>query len=156
MIKFDQVWSILDGSDPKKSKNKTAIFLLFKNVTTLYTNIFLICATIKKVFFRQTDGNTHRHRSSNSSLDIYYTRFWTRNSDFFVWLRLIMRFKYVFNLVEILVTSFEAQRFFQNATIHQQCGNMGLPSLANNLGRKKDFRWQPQYNGFNVFLRLCF
>ena len=28
---------------------------------------------------------------------------------FFVWLRLIMRFKYVFNLVKILVTSFEAQ-----------------------------------------------
>ena len=110
----------------------------------------------KKKFLQkdgQTDGNTHRHWSSNSSLDIYYTRFWTRNSDFFVWLRLIMRFKYVFNLVEILVTSFEAQRFFQNATIHQQCGNMGLPSLANNLGRKKDFRWQPQYNGFNVF---CF
>ena len=75
---------------------------------------------------------------------------------FFVRLLLIMLFEYVFNLVEILVTSFEAQRFFQNATIHQQCGNMGLPSLANNRGRKKDFRWQPQYNGFNVFLRLCF
>ena len=33
--------SILDGSDPKKKiKNKMAIFILFENVTTLYTNIF--------------------------------------------------------------------------------------------------------------------
>ena len=72
MIKFDQVWSILDRSDPKKSKNKTAIFLLFKNVTTLYTNIFCYVQPLKSFF---SDRHTyvrkpHRHRSSNSILDI--------------------------------------------------------------------------------------
>ena len=52
-----------------------AIFILFKNVTTLYTNIFKISAPIKKFFFAErqtktkTDGNVHRHHSSNSSLD---------------------------------------------------------------------------------------
>ena len=35
-----QVRSILDRSDPKKSKNKMAISILLKNVTTFYTNIF--------------------------------------------------------------------------------------------------------------------
>ena len=30
-----------------------AIIILFKNVTTFYTNIFLICATIKKVFLQK-------------------------------------------------------------------------------------------------------
>ena len=37
-----------------------AIFILFRNVTTFYTNIFLICAAIKKYFFaeRQTDTQT--------------------------------------------------------------------------------------------------
>ena len=40
LIKFDQVWSILDWYDPKKIKNQMAIFILFKNVTTFYSNIF--------------------------------------------------------------------------------------------------------------------
>ena len=71
LIKFDQVWSILDGSDPKKSKNKTAIFILFKNVTTLFTNIFWYVQPLKSFFSdRHTDARKpHRHRSSNSSLD---------------------------------------------------------------------------------------
>ena len=74
LIKFDQVWYILDGSDPK---NKTAIFILFKNVTTLYTIIFWYMLPLESVFLqkdrqieRQTDGNTHRQRSSNSNLDV--------------------------------------------------------------------------------------
>ena len=76
MIKFDQVWSILDrsdqknqkhgmsadGSDPKKSKNKMAIFILFKNVTTLYTNIFWYVQPLKSFFFR-TDGTGHGNRT---------------------------------------------------------------------------------------------
>ena len=69
-IQFDQVWSILDGSDPKKSKNKTAIFLLFKNVTTLYTNIFWYGQPLRRVFFcRKTLTQTDRQCRSNSSLD---------------------------------------------------------------------------------------
>ena len=79
-IQFNQVWSSLIHFGriwSKKIKNKTAIFILFKNVTTLYTNIFLISAPIKKFFLqkdRQTDRQTdrrkpHRHHSSNSSLD---------------------------------------------------------------------------------------
>ena len=40
LIKFDQVWSIFDRSDPKKIKNKMTIFILFVNVATIYTNIF--------------------------------------------------------------------------------------------------------------------
>ena len=39
-IHFDQVWSILDRSNPKKIKNKTAIFIVSVNVTNLYRNIF--------------------------------------------------------------------------------------------------------------------
>ena len=39
-IHFDQVWSILDRSDPKKIKNRTAIFIHFVNVATFYSNIF--------------------------------------------------------------------------------------------------------------------
>ena len=42
-IQFDQVWSSLIHFGriwSKKIKNETAIFILFKNVTTLYTNIF--------------------------------------------------------------------------------------------------------------------
>ena len=63
LIKFDQVWSILDGSDPKKSKNKTAIFLLFKNVTTLYTNIFCYVQPLKSCFF--SDRHTYIHTQGN-------------------------------------------------------------------------------------------
>ena len=39
-IQFDQIWSILDRSDPKKIKNITGIFILSVNVTTIYCNIF--------------------------------------------------------------------------------------------------------------------
>ena len=57
-----QVWSILDGSDPKKSKNKMAIFILFKNVTTFYTNIFWYVQPLRSFFCRKTlthsDGQT--------------------------------------------------------------------------------------------------
>ena len=40
LMKFDQVWSILDRSDPKKIKYKRAIFILSLNVTHFYSNIF--------------------------------------------------------------------------------------------------------------------
>ena len=40
MINFDQVWSILDRSDPKKKSKKTAIFILSVNMTNFYSNIF--------------------------------------------------------------------------------------------------------------------
>ena len=52
-----RVWSILDGSDPKKSKNKMAIFILFKNVTTFYTNIFWYVQPLRS-FFLQKDRQT--------------------------------------------------------------------------------------------------
>ena len=73
-IQFDQVWSSLIHFGriwSKKIKNKTAIFILFKNVTTLYTDIFWYVQPLKSFFSDRTDrhGKTHRHRSSNSSLD---------------------------------------------------------------------------------------
>ena len=40
LIKFDQVWSILERSDPKKSKTKKTILILSVNVTTFYSSIF--------------------------------------------------------------------------------------------------------------------
>ena len=72
-----QVWSILDGSDPKKSKNKMAIFILFTNVKTFYTNIFWYVQPLRSVFLQKdTQKDTHslrrkphRRRRSNSSLD---------------------------------------------------------------------------------------
>ena len=58
----------------KKIKNEMAIFFLFKNVTTLYTNIFSYVHPLRSFFCRKTDrqthGNTNRHRNRNSSLDI--------------------------------------------------------------------------------------
>ena len=68
LIHFGQIWS-------KKIINKTAIFILFVNVTTFYTNIFLFVQPLNYFFW--TDGRTegtnhgitHRHPSSNSSLD---------------------------------------------------------------------------------------
>ena len=70
-----QVWSILDGSDPKKSKNKMTIFILFKNVTTFYSNIFWYVQPLRSFFAerhseRHTLKGKHRRRRSNSSLDI--------------------------------------------------------------------------------------
>jgi hypothetical protein len=66
-----QVWFILDGSDPKKSKNKMAIFILLKNVTTFYTNIFWNVPPSKMLFFcRKTLRKTDRRRRSNSNLDL--------------------------------------------------------------------------------------
>ena len=69
-----QVRSILDRSDPKKSKNKMAISILLKNVTTFYTNIFWYLQPVRS-FFLQKDTQTdrrklHRRRRSNSSLDV--------------------------------------------------------------------------------------
>ena len=40
LSKFDQVWSILDRSDPKKIQNKTVIFILVVNVTTFMLTFF--------------------------------------------------------------------------------------------------------------------
>ena len=72
-IQFDQVWSSLIHFGQiwsKKIKNKTAIFILFKNVTTLYTNILWYMQPLKSSQTQtDADGNVHRHRSSNSSLD---------------------------------------------------------------------------------------
>ena len=85
-IQFDQVWSSLINFGQiwsQKIKNKTAIFILFKNVTTFYINIFWYLQPLR-FFFRtdrtmdgQTDGQTepwkpHRHLSSNSSLDMRF------------------------------------------------------------------------------------
>ena len=53
------VWSILDGSDPKKFKNKMAIFILFKNVTTFYTNIFWYVQPLRSFFCRKTLRRKH-------------------------------------------------------------------------------------------------
>ena len=62
LIKFDQVWSILDRSYPKKSKTKQPFLSFLKNVTTLYTNIFWYLHPLKSFVFaerqRQKDGNT--------------------------------------------------------------------------------------------------
>ena len=113
LIKFDHVWSILDGSDPKKSKikwpflfflkmwqlfivtffdwweiqfgqvwsslihfgriwskkikNKTAIFILFKNVTTFYTHIFWYLHPLES-FFLHKDGQ--RRTKTETCTDI--------------------------------------------------------------------------------------
>ena len=82
-IQFDQVWSSLIHFGriwSKKIKNKTAIFILFKNVTTLYTNIFWYVQPLKSFFSdRRTDRRKpHRHRSSNSSLDYQKSLVWKR------------------------------------------------------------------------------
>ena len=48
-----------------------AIFILFKNVTTLYTNIFLISAPIKKFFLQkdtQTDRQTDRQTETRTDI----------------------------------------------------------------------------------------
>ena len=73
-IQFDQVWSSLIHF----GKNKTAIFILFKNVTTLYNNIYWYVQPLRSFFSdRQTDARKpHRHRSSNSSLDINCQNCW--------------------------------------------------------------------------------
>ena len=77
-IQFGQVWSSLIHFGriwSKKIKNKTAIFILFKNVTTLYTNIFWSVQPLRS-FFSDTptdERKPHRHRSSNSSLDYAVT-----------------------------------------------------------------------------------
>jgi hypothetical protein len=74
LIKFDQVWTDLIQKNQKQNSH----FFLFKNVTTLYNNIFWYVHPLGRIFFcRKTerqdrtgqDGNAHRHRSSNSSLD---------------------------------------------------------------------------------------
>ena len=111
LIKFDHVWSILDGSDPKKSKikwpflfflkmwqlfivtffdwweiqfdqfwssfihfgriwskkikNKMAIFILFENVTTFYTDIFWYVQPLRSFFSdRRTEGRTETAQTS--------------------------------------------------------------------------------------------
>jgi hypothetical protein len=46
-----------------------AIFILFKNVTTFYTNIFWYVQPLRSVFL-QKDTQTDRQRRSNSSLDV--------------------------------------------------------------------------------------
>ena len=84
-IQFDQVWSSLIHFGriwSKKIKNKMAIFILFKNVTTFYTNIFWYVQPVRSFFLQKdtqtlgrTDGNTDRRRRSNSSLDIYLAHF---------------------------------------------------------------------------------
>ena len=49
------------GKNRKKSKNKTAIFILFKNVTTFYTNIFYHLQPLRSVILQkdpQTETRT--------------------------------------------------------------------------------------------------
>ena len=78
LIKFDPFWTDLikknqkhgmsaDGSDPKKSKNKMAIFILFKNVTTLYTNIFWYVQPLKS---SQTQTDADRQTQTERRTDI--------------------------------------------------------------------------------------
>ena len=70
LIHFGQIWS-------KKFQNETAIFILFKNVATYYTNIFWYVQSLSSFSFGQMSwrnwltnhGKMHRHQSSNSSLD---------------------------------------------------------------------------------------
>ena len=74
-IQFDQFWSSFIHFGriwSKKIKNKMAIFILFKNVTTFYTDIFWYVQPLRSFFSdRRKDGRKpHRHRSSNSSLDV--------------------------------------------------------------------------------------
>ena len=49
LIKLDQVWSILDGSDPKKSKTKQTFLFFLKTWQLCILTFFDICATIKKL-----------------------------------------------------------------------------------------------------------
>ena len=55
-IQFDQVWSSLIHFGQiwsKKIQNKMAIFILFKNVTTYYTNIFRLVRKSNLIKFLQ-------------------------------------------------------------------------------------------------------
>ena len=48
LIHFGQIWS-------KKSKDKMAIFILFRNVTTFYSNISWYVQPLRSFFCRKTD-----------------------------------------------------------------------------------------------------
>ena len=50
--------------DPKKSKNKMAIFNLFENVTTFYTNIFWYVQPLRS-FFLQKDTQKDFYSDGN-------------------------------------------------------------------------------------------
>ena len=53
-IKLDQVWSILDRSDPKKNqKQNDHLHPFFLNVTTFYTNIFWYVEPLESFQFDQ-------------------------------------------------------------------------------------------------------
>ena len=75
ICKFDSFWTDLIQI---KSKNKMAIFILFINVTTFYSNIFWFVQPFRSFFLQKdTQKDTHslrqkphRWRRSNSSLDI--------------------------------------------------------------------------------------
>ena len=65
-IQFGQVWSSLIHFGriwSKKIKNKTAIFILFKNVTTFHTDIFWYVQPLRSFFFGQTEGRKDGNRT---------------------------------------------------------------------------------------------
>ena len=56
LMGFDQAWSILDRSDPKKSKTKQPFYPFWPlsvNVTTFYSNIFRLVRRSKLIKFGQ-------------------------------------------------------------------------------------------------------
>ena len=66
-----EVWFILDGSDPKKSKNEMAIFILFENVATFYTNIFWYVQPLRTCFL-QKDTQTLTLESRINEQVVYW------------------------------------------------------------------------------------
>ena len=64
ICKFDPFWTDLIQ---KKSKNKMAIFILFKNVTTFYTNIFWYVQPLRS-FFLQKYRHSETARAQTSPL----------------------------------------------------------------------------------------
>ena len=60
ICEFDPFWTDLIQ---KKSKSKTAILILFKDVITFYTNIFRYVQPLRSLFCRKTDTQTETART---------------------------------------------------------------------------------------------
>ena len=89
-IHFDQVWSILDRSDPKKIKNKTAIFILSVNVTTFYSNIFRLVRKSNLIKFDQVwsilDGSDPKKSKNKTAIFILFKNVTTLFTNIFWYL----------------------------------------------------------------------
>ena len=66
LCKFDPFWTDLIQKDP--NPNKMGFFILFKNVTTFYTNIFWYVQPLRSIFAeRQTDRQTDKRKDAQTS-----------------------------------------------------------------------------------------